>query len=293
MTVAAAYAACRRLARRHYENFPVASRLVPQPQRDALAAIYAFARGADDFADEPGVQDRLGNLVNWRRKLDDCFDSKADNPIFVALLDTVRKFSLAKEPFTRLLRAFEMDARGATFPDFGALLDYCSCSANPVGELVLALFGHREAELIEMSDAICTALQLTNFWQDVAVDWQRHHVYIPGEDFKRFDYSLQDLEARRADENWRRLMAFEISRTRQMFARGRLLPERVAPGLRRQLRMTWLGGAAILSKIESLEYDTLHRRPSLSKREMLRLYWRSRTAFPISAPEDAVSSFAS
>jgi phytoene synthase len=283
-----AYATCRRLARRHYENFPVASYLVPRDKRDALAAIYAFARCADDFADEGGEQGagvptpevRLRQLSDWRQRLGDCYLGSADHPVFVALGDAARRFQLSQQHFEDLLRAFELDVRVNRHENFSALLAYCSCSANPVGRLVLELFGHRDAELIGLSDSICTALQLTNFWQDVALDLERNRVYLPLEDMARFEYSLDDLRAARADTRWRRLLAFELGRTREMFERGRRLAERVTPSLRLQLRMTWLGGMKILEKIENAEYDVFRRRPSLGGLSFLQLFvraWRLRS----------------
>ena len=184
--VRAAYAECRRLARKHYENFPVASYLVPPEKRDALAAIYAFARCADDFADEPDVgavhEPPLQRLAEWRRQLNDCLAGKADHAVFIALADAARKFDLSPEHFENLLRAFESDVRVNRHETFSSLLNYCSCSANPVGRLVLELFTpkeRREPALFELSDNICTALQLTNFWQDVSVDLERDRVYLP------------------------------------------------------------------------------------------------------------------
>jgi squalene synthase HpnC len=276
--VRAAYAVCRRLARRHYENFPTASLLVPRDKRDALAAIYAFARYADDLADEPGVEGRLEQLAEWRAKLQDCFSGKADHPVFVALCDTVERYGLSRENLENLLRAFESDVLVNRHASFASLLAYCKLSANPVGRLVLELFGHREPPLFELSDNICTALQLTNFWQDVAVDFARGRVYLPQEDMARFNYTLDDLRAQRADARWRELLAYEIARTRELFERGRALPEAVRPELRRQLRLTWLGGMAILTRIEAVSYDVFRRRPSLSKWDFLRLYWRARRA---------------
>jgi squalene synthase HpnC len=280
--VRAAYAVCRRLARRHYENFPTASLLVPRDKRDALAAIYAFARCADDLADEPGVEGRLEQLAEWRAKLQDCFSGKADHPVFVALRDTVGRYELSRENLENLLRAFESDVLVNRHASFPSLLAYCKLSANPVGRLVLELFGHREPPLFELSDNICTALQLTNFWQDVAVDFARGRVYLPQEDMARFNYTLDDLRAQRADARWRELLAYEIARTRELFERGRALPEAVRPELRRQLRLTWLGGMAILTRIEAVSYDVFRRRPSLSKWDFLRLYWRARRA-PLAA----------
>jgi phytoene synthase len=142
--------------------------------------------------------------------------------------------------------------------------------------LVLELFGHRDPELFALSDHICTALQLTNFWQDVAVDLARDRIYLPLEDLRRFNYALDDLRAQRTDERWRQLMAFEVSRTREYFEKGQSLPERVAPEVRRQLRLTWLGGMTILAKIESVDYDVFRRRPALGRWDFVRLYFKAR-----------------
>lgn len=275
-TIRAAYAECRRLARQHYENFPVASYLVPRDKRDALAAIYGFARRADDFADEPGQEGRLEALAEWRAKLRECYAGQAQHPVFIALADATKRFRLSQEHFENLLRAFELDVQVNRHQDFPSLLAYCTCSANPVGRLVLELFGHREPELFALSDNICTALQLTNFWQDVAVDLERDRVYLPLEDLRRFDYSLADLRAQRVDERWKRLMAFEVDRAKGLFEQGRFLPERVMAGLRRQLRLTWLGGMAVLAKIESVGYDVFRRRPALGRLDFFRLYLKAR-----------------
>jgi phytoene synthase len=274
--IRAAYAACRRLARRHYENFPVASHLVPRDKRDALAAIYAFARYADDVADEPGVESRLGKIAAWREMLRECYSGKVHHPVFLALRDTVRRFILSFENFENLLRAFESDVGVNRHQDFSSLLAYCACSANPVGRLVLELFGHRDPELFALSDCLCTALQLTNFWQDVAGDLERDRIYLPLEDLQRFHYTLDDLRAGTVDDRWRELLKFEIMRTRQFFEQGKALPERVAPQLCVQLRLTWLGGVSVLDKIESMGYDVFQRRPSLSKLDFVRLYFRAR-----------------
>lgn len=287
-----AYEHCRQRARRHYENFPVASYLVPRPQRDALAAIYAFARYADDAADEPGVEGRLEVLAEWRQKLHECYAGRADHPVFIALRDAAEKFRLSFENFENLLRAFEQDVQVNRRENFESLLAYCRCSANPVGRLVLELFGHRDAELFALSDDICTALQLTNFWQDVAIDLARDRIYLPLDDLKRFGYSLADLRAERVDDRWRKLLAFEIARTREMFERGRPLAERVAPALRRQLRLTWLGGTTILARIEAVGDDVFRRRPALGRWDFLRLYLRARHALILDKtnPTAAVAS---
>jgi len=294
-----AYAECRKLARRHYENFPVASRLVPPDKRDALAAIYAFARGADDFADEPkavgAIQVRcrdsggvhrtpaigespLQALADWRARLEACCagNPRPNDTVFIALADAVRCFGLSKMHLVNLLEAFESDVRSNRHPNFESLLAYCSCSANPVGRLVLELFGHRDRRLFELSDHICTALQLTNFWQDVGVDLARDRVYLPMEDLARFDVSLDDLRTGQLDGRFRSLMAFEVARTRNFFDLGRGLPEEVVPELRRQLRLTWLGGWTILERMEAANFDVFNHRPQLTRMDFARLYWRAR-----------------
>jgi len=275
-TIRAAYAECRKLARRHYENFPTASLLVRRDKRDALAAIYAFARYADDVADEPGVEGRLEKLAEWRLKLSECFAGKVDHPVFIALRDAAERFQLSEGHFQNLLCAFEQDVLVNRHKDFASLLAYCTCSANPVGRLVLELFGHRDTGLFELSDCICTALQLTNFWQDVAVDLARDRIYLPLDDMEKFGYSLDDLRAQRTDERWVQLMKFENTRTWELFEKGKGLPEHVVPELQRQLRLTWLGGTTILKKIEAAQYDVFRHRPTLNKWDFVRLYLKAK-----------------
>lgn len=276
LQVRAAYRECRLWARRHYENFPTASLLVPRDKRDALAAIYAFARYADDVADEPGITGRLERLSDWREKLANCYAGKVDHPVFIALSDAIERYDLSQSNFENLLCAFESDVRVNRHQDFASLLTYCTYSANPVGRLVLELFGHRDPELFPLSDAICSALQLANFWQDVARDLACDRIYLPQDDLRNVGYGLEDLRAGRIDARWRRLMALEIERTRELFARGSRLPEMVRPELRRQLRLTWLGGMTILSRIESVGYDVFRRRPSLTVMDFARLFLKAR-----------------
>ena len=285
--IRAAYAECRRLARRHYENFPTASFLVPRDKRDALAAIYAFARHADDLADEPGIEGRLEQLAEWRQKLEECYHGQAEHPVFIALRDTIERFRLSPANLENLLCAFESDVRVNRHRNFPSLLSYCAFSANPVGRLVLELFDHREPELFVLSDYICTALQLTNFWQDVAVDLERDRIYLPLEDLARFNYTLTDLSGRQVDDRWRQLLTFQIDRTREFFAQGHALPEKVRPELRRQLRLTWLGGMGVLSKIEAVGYDVFRARPSLGVVDFLRLYLQARRPLRNGRPKAA------
>ncbi|HKT11068.1 MAG TPA: squalene synthase HpnC [Terriglobia bacterium] len=283
----AAYAACRRMARRHYENFPVASLLVPRDKRDALAAIYAFSRSADDFADEPGVEGRLEKLADWRRRLYECVEREADHPTFLALGDSITKHRLSVTNLDNLLRAFELDVIKSRHQNFDSLLQYSSCSANPVGRLMLELFDHRDPELFALSDNICTALQLTNFWQDVRIDLERDRVYLPLDDLEQFDLSVDILKRWKMEkslpsgpemeEHWRGLMGLEARRTWELFENGRPLPERVVPHLRRNLRLTWLTGTSILSRIEAVGYDVFERRPKLKAFDFVRLYFKARS----------------
>jgi len=257
---------CARLAKSHYENFPVASFFIPREKRPYVWSVYAFARVADDFADEGDTpaHRRLEQLDRWGEYLNECYESKASHPIFIALGETVRRFNIPKEPLANLLTAFRMDVTQNRFGSSSDLLYYCRHSANPVGQLVLHIFGNATDRTIALSDTICTALQLTNFWQDVAADWQKGRLYIPLEDCERFGYTEPDIESRVMDERFRKLMAFEVNRTRELFAAGKPLLREAPPALRFELNLTWRGGMKILEKIERLHYDVLHGRPVLS-----------------------------
>ena len=278
LDVAAAYAHCARIARTHYENFTVGSWLLPRRLRHDLAAVYAFARVADDIADEGADTGRRERLRAWEEKLLACArqPAAADDPVFVALGRTIAAHGLSVEPFRDLLEAFRRDAVGETrrFATWADVLDYCRRSANPVGQLVLALFGHRDAARRERSDDICTALQLTNFWQDVAGDLDRGRVYLPEEDLERFSGSRDALAARRTNPAFRELLAFEIGRTRALFARGLPLADMVGRRLRHEVRIFVRGGLAILARIEAAGCDVFTRRPTLGRAELVRLVVR-------------------
>jgi squalene synthase HpnC len=266
----AAHRFCARLARGHYENFPVASRLVPARARPAVQAIYAFARIADDFADEPAHEGRrLERLDEWGRMLDDCFRGEAIHPVFVALRDAVVRFDLPRQPFVDLLSAFRMDVTRTRYADESALMEYCGLSANPVGRLLLRLFGHAQESLTPLSDALCTALQLANHWQDVAIDLERGRIYLPEDALGRFGVSESDLRSGRATEAFRALMRDRVARTRALFAAGRPLCDAVRGRFRWELRLIWLGGQRILDRIESAGHDVLTARPRLGAADVL------------------------
>lgn len=261
-----AYAACLRLCRAHYENFPVASGLIPRKFRGPIAAVYAFARVADDFADEPvwDAPERLRLLGDWRNRLRACATSHQNHPVFWAVADTLHRFGLPLDPFERLITAFEMDVRVNRHADFSDLLFYCRHSANPVGELVLRIFGEWDERKGRWSDAICTALQLTNFWQDVEVDARKNRIYVPLGDIRAFGLTEEDILRDVRPGALKELMGRQVERTRAMFQEGRPLCDAVSPRLGRQLRLVWLGGSRILEKVERQEGNVWSRRPALT-----------------------------
>jgi squalene synthase HpnC len=282
MTTADAYRACLRLARQHYENFPVASRLLPRASRPHVAAVYAFARTADDIADE-GDQpdaDRLAKLEEWQWRLHEAVDGRvpqddsAAAAIFVALTDTMRRFDLEAQMFEDLLSAFAQDVIVKRYETWTDLLDYCRRSANPVGRLVLRICGYRDAALDGQSDAICTALQLTNFWQDLAVDWRKGRVYVPQELLREAHADEASLAAGEWPGAWQSALREAAGRTRERFTDGRPQLQVVRGRLRHELRATWLGGMRVLDKLERQDYDVFRRRPALGAIDAAAIGWR-------------------
>ena len=264
--VRAAYAECERLARAHYENFPVASRLVPVSMRPHIAALYAFARTADDFADEGRRTDeeRLRLLDEWQSRLHACVtEYVADDRVFLALGETIRTCHLPVSLFDDLLSAFRQDITTHRYDTWISLLDYCRRSANPVGRLVLRIAGYDDAALDRSSDALCTALQLTNFWQDLDRDWQNGRLYVPLEDVNAESAMLRDLDDRRMTQPWRRVLHRVASRTRLSFDAGKAVCDGVRGRLRYELRFTWLGGTRILERLDRAEFDVFTSRPTL------------------------------
>lgn len=275
-TIESAYAHCAAITRGHYENFPVASRLIPSRLRPDVCSIYAFARTADDFADETEHEGgRLELLDEWERRLDGCLGGAAEHPVFIALGETIRRHELPDRWLRDLLDAFRQDCTVTRYATWRDLLDYCRRSANPVGRLVLHLFGYRDERRQAWSDSICTALQLTNFWQDVAVDLRKDRIYLPAEDRTRHGVSEDDLHAARAHDGFRALLREMIERTREEFGRGRPLLAGVRGRLAWELRCVWLGGMRILDKIEAVGCDVFRRRPTLSRGDALRAAGRA------------------
>ncbi|HZP44690.1 MAG TPA: squalene synthase HpnC [Candidatus Binataceae bacterium] len=263
-----AYAYCARLARSHYENFTIASWLMPRAMRPHMYAIYAYARIADDFADE----DRsLPKLDDWERELDAAYAGHPQHPVMIAVADTARRFAIPREPFADLLTAFRSDVNFQGFATMTALLDYARNSANPVGRLVLYLFGYRDAERQQLSDLVCSGLQLANFWQDIAIDLTKGRIYLPRADMARFGVSDADLRSHRVSRQFVELMAHEVAFARDLLRRGAELHRLVDRRLRRDILMFAGGGLAILRAIERVGYDVFTRRPRLTKVDYLQL----------------------
>ena len=297
-----AYAACQALAESHYENFPVASRLLPKHLRPHVAAVYAFARTADDFADEPGRQrnERLQLLSDWRRRLHASGTgsrepatgnarlgaptdpgSRIPDPdkVFIALHHTIERFQLPVQLFDDLLDAFMQDVTTTRYETWGEVLDYCRRSANPVGRLVLRLSGYNDERLDRASDAVCSALQLTNFWQDLAIDWSRGRLYVPAETWRQHHADPERLSHDAITPEWARALGDCANRTRALFHDGRSICDAVSGRLRYELRATWLGGTRILDRLERSGFDVFTKRPDLGATDAIviacgTLLWR-------------------
>jgi len=273
-----AYAACEALARSHYENFPVASRLLPAAMRPHVAAVYGFARLADDMADEGDVPagERLTRLAAWQRRLHEALDGNSAAPagdrdaldnlealVLIAAAHSIRQLDLPPSLFDDLISAFGQDTMTTRYDSWPALFDYCRRSANPVGRLVLRIAGHRDDHLDRSSDAFCTALQLTNFWQDLGRDWNAGRLYVPREVYASFGASEEQLRTGDIGQAWTRAMGECVRVTRDLFQQGRAVCDGVVGRLRYELRFTWLGGRRVLDRVEARGARMLTERPTL------------------------------
>src|SRR5512139_1010222 len=266
----------------HYENFPVASLLLPARLRPAVRAIYRFARTADDVADEGNAppEDRLRELQEFGNDLDHLGAPATRWPDLAA---AVSEHGLPLPLLHDLLSAFAQDVTTRRYADYASLLDYCRRSANPVGRLLLSLYRRDEPGLLAMSDAICTGLQLTNFWQDVAIDWDKGRVYLPQDDLARFDVAEAQIARRQADERWRALMAFEVARARALLQGGAPLATALGGRIGLELRLVVQGGLRILERIDATGGDVFRRRPELSARDWTLMGLRALRAVPDAA----------
>ena len=276
VTLDVAQAFCRFIAEAHYENFSVVTRLVPRRLRQDFATVYAFARWSDDLADETGSPQAAARaLAEWRAEVQACFAGRPHGPILVALADTAQRTGLTIEPFCDLLDAFEQDQWKTRFVTRAELLDYCRRSADPVGRIVLGLEGCHEPRLLELSDAICTGLQLVNFWQDLKRDRLAGRVYLPADDMRRYGVEETMLDLDSAPPPLRDLVREEVAWARSCFDRGSPLADQAPPALRPAIKMFLGGGRAIAAAIERQDFDTLARRPLVSRGTKLRLAGRA------------------
>lgn len=266
---------CLNLAKSHYENFPVASILVPKEKRKHIAAIYAFSRIADDYADEEEFEGlRMAKLKDWENRLKKMEAGTPDHPVFVALRETSHQFQIPTSLYYDLLTAFKMDVIVSRYQTFDQLLNYCRYSANPVGRLVLHVMDYKVPKFFEYSDFICTALQLANFWQDISIDIKKNRIYLPKEDLLAFEYTEDNLLQSEFNDNFKRLIFFQIERTQDLFNKGKPLCENLSGRFGLELKLTWLGGTSILNKIRQGRGDVFSKRPQLTKLDFITLLFR-------------------
>ena len=265
----------------HYENFPVASLLCPPALRAPIAAIYHFARTADDLADEgvPEAAQRLADLASFRNELQKTLRGEVPaarwQGIFLALRAAVERHPIAPHWLEALLDAFEQDARNPRYANQEELLDYCARSANPIGRLLLRLYGIDDDASLHASDAICTGLQLANFWQDLSIDLARDRIYLPMSDLQRHGLSLAEVQAGVDNAAFRALVAEEVSWARGLLREGSALVHRVPGRAGWELRLVVQGGLRILERIEQLDYASRHQRPVITRLDWPLLGWRA------------------
>ena len=290
VTAEEARAYCRWMAGVHYENFPVLSIAVPKPLRQDFANVYAYCRWSDDLGDETGGGGRALELLDaWEQELRRAYEGKARHPITIALAETIARFEIPPTPFIDLLDAFRRDQTQKTYATYAELLDYCRCSANPVGQLVLYLAGRHRPENAADSDAICTGLQLANFWQDVARDAAIGRIYLPAEDRERFGVPEADVLAGRDSPELRELVRFECERAEGLLRSGLPLARRMPGRLRLAIALFANGGLGILRAIKRAGYGSMARRPKLGKSSYLGIGARAVFAsiFPVGGKRQA------
>jgi squalene synthase HpnC len=262
----------------HYENFPVASFLLPRRMRRPIEAVYRFARGADDIADEGEAsrEERLRGLADYAAELDRIGrGERPESSAFAELSNVVAEWRLPLGLFRDLLDAFAQDVVKKRYADYAELLDYCRRSANPVGRLVLHVFGRATEENLRRSDAICSALQLINFWQDVELDWAKGRVYLPQEDLVRFGVGEEAIAGRRSTPEWTALMDFQVERSRRLMLSGAPLALELPGRLGWEIRLTVQGGLRILERIQRARGDVFRHRPTLGPADWLRMAGRA------------------
>jgi len=260
------------MANQHYENFPVASKLIPTRIRPHIAAVYAFARTADDFADEERNEQKL---LDWQEQLNRCTNHQTEHPVFTALSHTIRTFQLPVQWLNDLIKAFLWDLHHNRFLTFDELQEYCRFSANPVGRIVLWIFGYRDPALMEYADFITTALQLTNFWQDISIDVKKDRVYIPLDLLNKYQIEIQYILKQQSSPNFEKLIPELTERTQSLFFKGKPLFYFIRGRLRWELFFTVRGGMEILKKVSKLKGEILRTRPVLTKSDWMKIIFRS------------------
>lgn len=267
------YTEALKFANSHYENFPTASLLIPKDLRKHVAVIYQFARTADDYADEHNYDSkkRLELLNDFENQFYEALNGKWTNNMFYALANTINEKQLTIENFTNLVFAFKQDTFKDRYKNYNELIEYCRYSANPVGRLILELFQIKEQEAFLLSDKICTALQLTNFWQDVSVDYKKGRIYLPQNEISDFNVNQIDFENNSANSNFKQLISFQVARTQKLFDEGKNLLNFLNGRLKLQIKLTIIGGEEILIKIKQQDFDVLQKRPKIERKDFFKL----------------------
>ena len=300
---------CASLTKSHYENFTVGSWFLPKGMLKHIYALYSYCRSVDDLGDED-LQENIGNLCTyythdnsnatqlhrvknleisrrlclldqWESKLKSCYLGTPQHPVFVSLQRTIAEFNLPIDPFLKLIEANRMDQNIHRYSTYEQLLDYCDHSANPVGRLFLGIFGYTDLELGELSDATCTALQLTNFWQDVGRDYLNDRVYVPREDWIRFGCTENDFGPGAPSKNYREMMRFQESRTMDLYRRGSILAEKLGGRVKLDVALFSKGGIAVLDTIKRQHYDVFTKRPTLGKGRKIALFLNTWLAYKL------------
>lgn len=278
MNTQASINASLKLTQSHYENFPVASFLLPKKLREPIALIYAFARQADDFADEGNLlpEDRLALIQGFEKELDLIRqNTKPDTDLFIALQETINKHQLPIQAFYDLLDAFSQDITKTRYQDFGEVMNYCRRSANPIGRLVLRLYKADTPQNIGMADAICSALQIINFLQDIAIDIQKNRIYLPQDEMQKYKITEAQIISGNTSGTWSLFMEFEINRARKLLQSGAPLGLALPGRIGLEMRMIIAGGERILKKLHQCHGNVFEFRPKLQMKDWAYIAYRA------------------
>ncbi|MCH8034611.1 MAG: squalene synthase HpnC [Bacteroidetes bacterium] len=272
-----AYSNSLKFAKSHYENFPVVSFLIPKNLRKHVAIIYWFARTADDYADEGNLSEgeRLDKLINFEFRMKQLLNGKAESNYEIALVNTINEKNLTAENFYKLINAFKQDVIKNRYENFEEVIDYCKYSANPIGRLTLELFDIRSEEAIKYSDKICTALQLTNFLQDVSIDYKKGRIYLPKDEMEMLQITEKMFEDKENNHKLKQLVKHNVDRIQILFDEGKKLFPLLNGRLKVEIIWTVAGGEDILDQIRKKDYNVLNNRPELSKTRMISLFFKS------------------